>query len=267
MNADLNWILNSPTLMLPPAGITGWKSLFQQLNIREVPPRHSASPGNKRLGIYYEDLIYEILTKSQENIKLERNIQVKQHKITQGEFDFICHSPRFNFHLECAVKFYLRVGSGQELNHYIGPGKKDRLDIKWNRLLDHQLPLSDTDAGREVLAKLGVSTPKKALLLQGYLFHPLADSDVSNLAAGINPEHLKGWWVRPSQIELLDRHSHYAVMEKPYWLTPRIDKAFDFKQLRLLGDKCRFPLLISRGDWNEGQWIEADRGFLVPEDW
>lgn len=267
MNADLYWILNTPSMMRAPAGIQDWTWLCEQFSSEPAFPGSSVVSENKRLGLYYENLVFEILSKTLKNNKLKRNIQVKSNKITVGEFDFVGSAPFGDFHLECAVKFYLRVGSGASLSHFIGPGKKDRLDIKWARLLQHQLPLSDTEAGREQLIKLGLAPSTKALLLQGYLFHPLSDPDPVELAAEINPNHLAGWWVKPSQMNLLDNNSRYAVLEKPYWLSPKVESAVCITQLSTLAANYGFPQLISRGNWLNGKWQEIDRGFIVPEAW
>lgn len=268
MNSDLEWILHSPPLMNTPEDVASFAELFSQtmaacLNRTEnslaIPP--------KKLGIYYENLVEELFKIKPEVFEYKRNIQVKQDKITLGEFDFIGNNQTNSFHLECAIKFYLRVGAGDQLSDYIGPGKKDRLDIKWERLLEHQLPLSATEKGIATCKEQGVKAPAQVLLLQGYLFHPFTEGVPTSIAQEINPNHLKGWWLTHSEIELLEDEFEFAQMKKPYWLSPNFSQTMQLKELKERLQETEFPILITRGKFRNNDWEEHDRGFIVPDTW
>ncbi|MCP4598866.1 DUF1853 family protein [Neptuniibacter sp.] len=271
MIADLDWIMNTPSLMDLPEGVSDFKWLTDQISLsgHEFLP----ADNNKRLGIYFEDLVSQILNSAPNSIDIKRNIKVFSGKITLGEFDFIGSSPAGDFHLECAVKFYLRVGKGDQLSHFIGPGKKDRLDIKWQRMLSHQLALSSTDEGTITCAELGHQPKHKILLLRGYLFHPFSEFEaasaahVETFAPDINPEHLRGWWMRKSEAELLGTQYHYSIMKKPYWLSPNVIENYSLDELKTRLDGVDFPVLVNRGRFEKSRWVEKDRGFIVPEGW
>lgn len=268
MNSDLLWILNQPSLMNTPKGIKPFTWLMDKLgnsvdsnNITEQkkPP--------KRLGIYYENIVEEALLNTSQHIVIKRNIQVKKEKITLGEFDFIGGIDGDDFHLECAIKFYLRVGTGTKLSDYIGPGKKDRLDIKWNRMLEHQLSLSSYTEGIQACQDHNLSPKTKVLLLQGYLFHPFQEGAPKQLADEINPEHLQGWWLRSRDISLLGDRFQTAIMQKPYWLNAAVTETIDTTSLTEVLKGSNFPLLVTRGIMSEEGWQEHDRGFIVPDSW
>lgn len=268
MNADLKWILSSPSLMATPRGVISFAELYGQTGFRSLlETDNPVTSPPKRLGIYYENIVEELIKNNQEIIDYKRNIQVKRDKVTLGEFDFIGNHQTASFHLECAIKFYLRVGPGDQLSDYIGPGKKDRLDIKWKRLLDHQLPLSITEEGISTCKAHDVLSPTQVLLLQGYLFHPFKEGVPENIAPEINPNHLNGWWLKQSNVELLGADLELAQMHKPYWLTPNINQAMRIEELKERLQEIEFPILITRGKFRNNEWEEHDRGFIVPDGW
>lgn len=277
MHRDFEWLLHSPMLMQLPDGLLPFSSVINDAlvnNPQLTPDRIEAlsasfvSPQDSyKLGLYYEELVNHILNNSTYIYDLKRNIKVFSNKITLGEYDFIGRAQQGDFHLECAVKFYLRVGSGNRLEDYIGPGKKDRLDIKWQRMLNHQLALSNTPAGLAQCQQYGLQPSLRALLLQGYLFHPFAEGCPAHLADGINPKHLQGWWIRTSELSLIESDALFIEMKKPYWLSPVIEQPLDFTALASLAATKRSPVLVCRVKNGAAGWYELDRGFIVPEDW
>ncbi|MGI1670136.1 MAG: DUF1853 family protein [Neptuniibacter sp.] len=268
MNSDLLWILKQPSLMSTPQGVKPFTWLIDRLgNSVGSKVNIDLTKQPKRLGIYYENLVERTLLNTDQPIVLKRNIQVKKHKTTLGEFDFIGRIGSDDFHLECAIKFYLRVGPGNNLSDYVGPGKKDRLDIKWNRMLEHQLPLSSCTEGIQVCQDHHLSPQTKVLLLQGYLFHPFQEGTPKQLADEINPQHLQGWWLRSRDISLLGEQYQTAIMQKPYWLNAAITETIDKSSLKEVVKETNFPLLVTRGMMSEGSWQEHDRGFIVPDSW
>lgn len=254
--------------MNSPQGIESFSWLMDRLgNSVDSNAVTEQTEHPKRLGIYYENLVERTLLNTDQPIVLKRNIQVKKEKVTLGEFDFIGRLGSDDFHLECAIKFYLRVGPGNNLSDYIGPGKKDRLDIKWNRMLGHQLPLSSCTEGIQACQDHNLSPQTKALLLQGYLFHPFQEGAPKQLANEINPEHLQGWWLRGRDISLLGEQFQTAIMPKPYWLNAVITETIDKTSLIDTLKETNFPLLVTRGMMSKDGWLEHDRGFIVPDSW
>jgi len=268
MNADLEWILNTPSLINHPEGISPFSCLkdhLQQANV-SIADKLLINPP-KRLGIYYENLIEYLINQHLQPSVLRRNEQVIKNKKTLGEFDFIGRIDKSDFHLECAIKFYLRVGGGEQLSDYIGPGKQDRFDIKYQRMFNHQIPLSSSPEGLAVCLQHGIAPQYKLVLLQGYLFHPFSESIPHNLAKEINPSHLSGWWLRSSETPSLGADYQFGIMRKPFWLTPIVNETIGISELQTIVEAAQKPFLITRGRLLNGTWQEKDRGFIVPDAW
>ena len=294
MHPDYQWILSSPSLMniADEMDATLWLSDLSQLHTTKLDScEFLPAKRAPRLGIHYENLVNDILNSLIKPIDIKRNIQVVFNGITLGEFDFIGGNQQKGFHLECAIKYYLRIGTGAQLSDFVGPGKRDRLDIKWNRMCEKQITLSDTDAGKEICSELGIQPTDKKILIQGFLFHPYTEQPCPDLHPSINPEHNKGWWLRQRDIHLLDPTDQFLLMTKPFWLTAQacyeetccneqIEKheesdrnndetaeVLDIEKLQEILSKAEWPLLFSRGNLINGKWAERDRGFIVGNEW
>lgn len=264
---DLLWILKTPSLVGVDDDkvISGVDWLNAAERISSVEPV-MGNPTSTRLGLYYENLVNLLINKRIQPIELKRNIQVIKNLITIGEYDFLGRVDAYDFHLECAIKFYLCVGDGGQLSDFIGPNKRDRLAIKYQRMRDHQLQLSETSAGQATCKALNIHPTKKIMLLQGYLFYHLDQAaSTLQLAAEINPLHQKGWWIRQNEYRKLSDQFNYAVLQKPYWLSPRPEKLATYHEF--IKGICHYdrPQLICRFDKITGN--EVDRGFIVPNLW
>lgn len=262
MNEDLFWIRSSPSLMNIPEAFVSGIDLMSYLDVKLDSCNQPIATGPK-LGIYYEDCIQKILRSSPKLIDLYRGIQVLKDRRTLGEFDFIGAGHNLSFHIECAVKFYIRTGSGHQLSDYIGPGKRDRLDLKWQRMLSHQLPLSTSEEGILACLQYGLSPDIRALLMQGYLFHPL-NEQASPLHPAINNNHLRGWWIYERDTQHICGAPTYQILEKPFWLHQSTSEFISFRKLAKLMENLKQPALIRRLD-KEGE--EIDRGFILNNDW
>ncbi len=269
---DRLWASAAPSLMQSAAPTLA--SLISLPAPAQCPPPPAP---RQRLGLYYEDLIAELLTDALTPNAVIRNIQCIRQGITAGEFDFLYQSAQRWFHLETAVKYYLCCGDGSALSHYVGPGRRDRLDIKWQRLQQHQLTLASQDAGRETLVRLGIETPCTQLLMPGYLFYRAGASALQNsLHPEISPQHLRGWWLPAAELDRLQSHPdrRYSLLPKLRWLSPaRPEKALtlNWSELREHLARCTHPTMIAEvalqtGDADE-YWGETGRGFVVPDDW
>ncbi|WP_255856471.1 DUF1853 family protein [Marinobacterium rhizophilum] len=240
----------------------------------------AVSPAHRRLGLYYEDLIGTLLSGALpcDPLSVRRNVQCAQAGITAGEFDFLYRSTEQWFHLETAVKFYLCCGDGSALEHFVGPGRRDRLDIKWQRLQQHQLRLASHPVGRECLDRLGIRNVHSQLLMPGYLFYRAgAEVPGSTLHREISPRHQQGWWLPLRDLELLpaSRDHRYAILSKLRWLAPaRLadDQALDWHALREQLVARAGPALVVQlscvpVSGSRNRWCETGRGFVVPDDW
>ncbi|MBU2966695.1 DUF1853 family protein [Amphritea sp. 2_MG-2023] len=282
---DLHWLIYSPSLMtLPDDQSSDW--LFNQSAIHERLQKLDENPqplinalrqqAKFRLGYYFEDLIRMYIQSFIQPIDLKCNIQVSRDKTTVGEYDFLMALKEgMKIHLEAAVKFYLCTSQDPEncaLEDFIGPNRSDRLDKKWQRLTDHQMRLSHTDAGKDRATSLGLLPEKHSLLLRGYLFYPFAHWLDYHPPAPISADHLKGWWVRGADVESLGSEYQYVMLMKPRWLALALcgfQETLSCSELIERTDDITTPKLIARlqFDSNEGLWREMDRGFIVPDSW
>ena len=178
---DLAWACFSPTLVssqaLSPAlanarfALTPERVRWLESLDRSPDPllRHLQQRPVRRLGLYFESLWQFFLARDAAVELLAHNLPVRSESRTIGEFDclYYCRERRRPVHLELAVKFYL----GQA-GRWIGPDSRDRLDIKLDRLSQHQMRLGDHPEGRRVLAEHGIRDPLREMELKGGLFQP-----------------------------------------------------------------------------------------------
>lgn len=281
---DLHWLITSPDLITLPGSLSSdwmfdqyeWLSALQHLdNHPELIQREIRQQSRYRLGLYFEDLVRIYLKYFIQPVELKSNIQVFHDKTTVGEYDFLLAlNDGRKVHLETAVKFYLctEACGPQSYADFLGPNRKDCLANKWRRLMDHQLLLSETEAGISQARDMGLEPDTRSLLLKGYLFYPVSDWRSFSLAESLNPDHLRGWWVTVSEAGLLDSTSRYAVLMKPAWLSPAALKWHCTQErAALLHDMQQIssPMLIAQLDYDEQSrlWLESSRGFIVPDNW
>lgn len=228
----------------------------------------------KRLGHYFEVLYACLLTEVLGWQVLARNLPVRQGGRTLGELDFLLRNPVSGQveHHEIAVKFYLgHPGAPGEPALWYGPDSRDRLDLKTRRLLDHQVRLTEHGASRATLAARGLPIPDcSRVWMPGYLFYP-CDGEVM-APEGVPVEHLRGRWRRASVVAEGELE-HCEVLFKPDWLgawrqalAPEAGAALAAARRVAEGAP---PRLLARLEQepDTGWWCEAERFFLVPDDW
>ena len=211
---DLAWTLLSPPLLAEvdgerprhPLRASSWAAHPERLAswLRDLDrqpqallERLPATAGN-RLGRYYEQLWQFALAEAPDIRLLAANLAIREQGHTLGELDLLLEDDEGLQHIELAVKFYLgpTAGDGRAAANWLGPGQLDRLDLKLERLLQHQLRLTRLAAAREQLLRLSERTANASLWLGGYLFYPWPAGCVP--PAGATPRHLRGTWVRRS---------------------------------------------------------------------
>jgi hypothetical protein len=289
---DLAWVIGSPGLpdtkypayknhvvddawcATKLADCTPWISALDQ---RPYPLHHFiAARPTRRLGHYFESLITYWLMHMPNLQIIATNLQVQSAQRTLGEFDFLFRDESGAIcHWEVAVKFYLQAHPQAEQQSFIGPGTRDRLDLKMDRVFQHQLNLGYNTVGQQSLPA-GVKLDKSQAFIKGYLFYHVAAPEKISLP-GISSSHLSGWWAR-HQLENLPQssaESHWIVLPRMNWLaTARLannagvmsreallcvlDTHFQSQQDALL--LCE---LHRTGDG----WQEISRGFVVCPSW
>jgi hypothetical protein len=277
---DLIWAVNSPSLLadgscsLATAEAVDWSLVDPDEVVTFVrqEPTH-------RVGRYFERLLYFYLSRVRQTDIIASGLQIRDDSRTIGELDFVFQDEESRgpgrrpgsllTHWESTAKFYLWCPNRTvEGSHLIGPNAADTFERKMNRLLQHQLPLGQTQLAAEELQKAraacefstavaGVGRVQGQAFVRGRIFYPAEfDGIRSDLTECAHPEqlssnHLRGIWIRASQLEVLEGlpFDWFAFVEKPYWLAP--PARFDLSAVMVIGQlrshfrRSRFPRLLA----------------------
>lgn len=185
---------------------------------------HLALGHSKRLGLHFERLWHFFLAQDSEVELLAHNLPVRDSTRTLGEFDCIyyCHQRQRNVHLELAVKFYLSAPGAisQALSNWLGPNSRDRLDLKLQRMLTHQIRLADTPQGASVLAELGIKDTLREIEIKGRLFAHCPSP--APAPSGYNTTLPLSQWCFISDLPGIDDIgvARYLPLERQQWLAP-----------------------------------------------
>jgi uncharacterized protein len=288
---DLAWTLLSPPLLRDapapqrhPLAASRWSEhpdeMTDWLRLLDTQPAileaWLAQRSIRRLGLYYERLWQFALCQAPDIDLLVANLPIRQDGQTLGELDLLLRDGEGVHHLELAVKFYLGVDDPAVAhNRWLGPGSHDRLDIKLQRLCQHQLKLPSTPAAQALLSELTCCDIRSALWLGGYLFQPIPQDCES--PAGANPHCLGGRWLRHGDWEgfaAIDGIASWQPLPRHAWLAPAQLKAdavwsrteFDQWIFDIAGQR-QAKLLVRLEAHPNGFWIEQERLFLVPDAW
>lgn len=220
---------------------------------------------NLRLGKYVERLVsFEL--QQQDNIKiLAENIQIQHNRITLGELDCLLLKNNTPIHLEIVYKFYLydhSVGSS-EIEHFIGPNRKDSLVEKLRKLKNKQLPLLYTDACKNYLDELHLNS--KSIVQQVYfkaqLFLPYNNKNTT--LKTLNNNCIVGFFINQKQLEFFKDYKFFIPTKKDWLLTPQPNVDWlNFRTFKLLA-KDYFDRQFSTLCWIKQRNGVIDKAFLV----
>lgn len=275
----LAWLLDSPDLfdanwpqwqgkvahLQPPAGLDAWLS---GLDADPAALKAWVVPG-MRLGRYAEKLMGFYL--QQQGVLHAHGVAVRANKNdTIGEFDFLWHDGSTLVHWEFATKFYLyeaSIRAGQDNGYFIGPNLADSLEVKMGKIIQRQLALGQHPAARAVLPQ---PVGRAQALVKGWLFYREAAIIAGN---GLCANHCRGFWCTQAELDGVPGEQ-FAVLPRHDWLAPA---ALEPGQTQ-----NRAELMARLADWFShdsmpqmvlclrqlgGRWLEARRGFIVPDDW
>ncbi|MCA0892821.1 DUF1853 family protein [Microbulbifer agarilyticus] len=220
-----------------------------------------------RLGIYFEQLWGFAFTHHPDYTLLARNLPIRAEGKTLGELDFVVrhHPDSAVEHWELALKFYLQIDE-----YWVGPGLKDRLDIKLQRMRDHQLPVALGDTASAILRNQGIQLDRQWALMPGRLFRPLASLPAPDPRPG------DYWWADLATFRAYfptarrDNLDTWCQLPKSCWLAPYPMRMADGVPASTEAEPELSEALLSRGPICVARTApegELSRGFLVPADW
>jgi hypothetical protein len=211
----------------------------------------------RRLGERFELLIRLAFELHPDFQIIAHNFAVQDERITVGELDLVVVDEQTHqvFHLELACKFYLQLQCNRQ-TYWIGPGLKDRLDIKLHRLLNHQLRLVETEAGRSLLQQKGWLPIRSCSLFKGRRFYALTEC-----------ENSRAEWVWGTAAQILNHYEgfnwQWQQLTKDEWLAPLQSLTREQSLHMILSRPIDRPVQLAAIDGER----EVKRLFWVPDDW
>ena len=153
-----------------------------------------------RLGKYVEQLVSFELDQHHNISVLAENIHIHDGKITLGELDCLLLKNNKPIHLEVIYKFYLydaTVGES-EIDHFIGPNRKDSLKEKLTKLKEKQLPLLYSNTCKRYLDELDLKVEdiSQQVYFKAQLFIPLGEKTTLTI---LNQDCISGFYIKKEQ--------------------------------------------------------------------
>lgn len=241
-----------------------------------------AAHATRRLGRAAETLLAFWLERQAGVEVLARNLAVRDAQRTLGEFDFIFREPGAHqaTHWECAVKFYLRVPGAGGMACYVGPGDRDVLAAKVDKVFACQLMLGESPEGRAALRALHAEPARPQAFVKGWLFYEAGKegADAPD-ALGLGARHLRGWWLRAEADweRRLEARRRYVMLPRLHWLAWPWHAAGEELLGRdalveavgqALSADAGAQMVIEMAPAEDGPgWREVSRGFVAPAGW
>ncbi|CAM1353885.1 DUF1853 family protein [Tenacibaculum insulae] len=150
---------------------------------------------------------------------IAENIQIQREKLTLGELDCLLMQDKTPIHLEIVYKFYLYDSSvgNTEIEHFIGPNRKDSLVEKLTKLKEKQLPLLYSKECNAYLKELKLASEKieQQIYFKAQLFVPFGKQNIQ--LNTLNQNCITGFYI--NQKELLKFNDcKFHIPTKHNWL-------------------------------------------------
>ncbi len=212
----------------------------------------------RQVGRWFEQVHLAALQSAAGVEVLAANRAVRKDGETLGELDVVYRHCGRVVHREVAVKFYLAAKPGDDPSAWIGPGRRDRLDLKLGHLANRQLTLPQRARADGVWPDDLPFPDHSEVLLLGALFSP---PDDPRLPCGADENATHGRWYYARGFAERFGDAPWAVLDKPWWLSPEHARQAPTKAASALADGLRRPSFVGRvGD-------AVERAFVVPDGW
>lgn len=176
-------------------------------------------PSGMRLGMLVERFVFHEISQTTNLAILGANIQINRNGITLGEIDCILKTPNEIIHLEIVYKFYLYDPNKgvKEIEHWIGPNRKDSLEEKLIKLKTRQLPLLHRPETSLTLEKLNIPSDHaiQRVHFKAQLFTPI--SLEKEQFENVNNACISGCYLKLEQL-IIFKECKFFVPEKADWL-------------------------------------------------
>ncbi|HIC30917.1 MAG TPA: DUF1853 family protein [Flavobacteriaceae bacterium] len=174
---------------------------------------------NLRLGQLVEQFVFEEL-KQFESIKiLSENLQIiNEDKLTIGELDTLILDKQKPIHIEIQYKFYLfdKTIGQTEIEHCIGPNRKDTLIQKLKKLKEKQLPLLYHKTSKTHLEQLNLNTKNidQQIYFKAQIFMPYGENIQLKT---LNNDCIYGFYFNFKKLKTF-KDSKFFIPKKLDWL-------------------------------------------------
>lgn len=196
---------------------------LQQFDIQQKSIAIDLEIGKKlRLGKYIERFVSFQISRNENCEIVSENIQIQQDKITSGELDCLLYKDKKPIHLEVIYKFYLydaTVGEF-EIEHFIGPNRKDSLVEKLIKLKEKQLPLLYSNQCKTYLESINfdVQKVKQQVYFKAQLFVPYANQQIK--LSVLNPNCVVGFYINQQELQQFTDCKFYIPNKKDWLVIP-----------------------------------------------
>ena len=175
---------------------------------------------NQKLGHLYEDALAAVFASSSDIELVEQNLQIQENiHSTVGELDFLIRDANGTLtHLELATKFYLAVKTEHGIA-FPGPDARDNYDRKIQRLLSHQLILTQRHKANLPPAYQNADILVKQLIY-GCLFDHVSATKLSSPRFS-NLNCRRGKWLHHVELaEHFPNDTQFDLIPKHLWPVP-----------------------------------------------
>lgn len=286
---DLAWSLWGPTLLehcIPytednqfPVDIAWLKALDKNSQILTA---YLATKNTRLLGTYFEALWQFYFSHHPRFKYCINNLQVfgssvegKDTKQTLGEFDVLVQDDSQKcYHIELACKFYLEIPNNGRQSLWLGPNCHDRLDIKYDKTHNKQLPLLFSEQGAAATIKAlqdinkqgwDINTFQQVAIWRGHLFPQkswVRQQDLTTKLTTLAITEQQGW----------------IIANKTYWLSPIVllkDEVQVLSNAQLIKQADQylqeknspFMLILLKFDDLRQRWLQDKQLFITPNTW